>query len=140
MDTQLFFARARQVSELDDIAGNILTLFPTDRIFAIYGNMGVGKTTLIKAFCRKLGVPDIVNSPTFSIVNEYRTIGGERIYHFDFYRIKKLEEVYDLGYEDYLFSGSYCFIEWPEKLDSLIPAGCVEVHMEDHSGARIIRV
>ncbi|MDR1809460.1 MAG: tRNA (adenosine(37)-N6)-threonylcarbamoyltransferase complex ATPase subunit type 1 TsaE [Prevotella sp.] len=96
-------------------------------VFAFYGEMGAGKTTLIKAICRKLGVEDVINSPTFALINEYRSDSGELIYHFDFYRISKIEEVFDFGYEDYFYSGSLCFIEWPEKIESLLPHDTVNV-------------
>jgi tRNA threonylcarbamoyladenosine biosynthesis protein TsaE len=89
--------------------------------------MGAGKTTMIKALCRELGVTDIVQSPSFSIINEYKTNRGEPIFHFDFYRIKKLEEVFDIGYEEYLYSGFYCFIEWPELMEELLPEDVIKV-------------
>lgn len=98
-------------------------------VFAFYGKMGAGKTTFIKAICKALGVDDIVTSPTFAIVNEYRTDTAELIYHFDFYRIRKLEEVYDMGYEDYFDSGALCFIEWPELIEELLPADAVKVNI-----------
>ena len=89
-------------------------------VFAFYGKMGAGKTTFIKAVCECLGVEDVITSPTFAIVNEYRSeTNGELIYHFDFYRIKKLDEVYDMGYEDYFYSGALCFLEWPELIEDL---------------------
>lgn len=101
-------------------------------VFAFYGKMGAGKTTFIKAICRKLGITDVVNSPTFSIVNEYRADEtGELVYHFDFYRIKKLEEVYDMGYEDYFYSGAVCLIEWPELIEELLPGDAVKVCIEE---------
>ncbi len=90
------------------------------RIWSFEGEMGAGKTTLIKAICNTLGVIDEVSSPTFSLVNEYKTKDGKTIYHFDFYRIKNIEEVYDIGYEDYFFSGNICLIEWPEKIKELL--------------------
>ena len=101
-------------------------------VFAFYGKMGAGKTTFIKAICRELGITDVVNSPTFSIVNEYRADEtGELVYHFDFYRIKKLEEVYDMGYEDYFYSGAVCLIEWPELFEELLPGDAVKVSIEE---------
>lgn len=97
-------------------------------VYAFYGKMGAGKTTFIKAICEELGVDDVITSPTFSIVNEYRSeTTGELIYHFDFYRIKKLEEVYDMGYEDYFYSGALCFLEWPELIEELLPDNAVKV-------------
>lgn len=109
-------------------------------VFAFYGKMGAGKTTFIKAVCEALGVTDVVNSPTFSIVNEYRSdTTGELIYHFDFYRIQRLEEVYDMGYEDYFYSGALCFIEWPELVEELLPGDAVKVTIEEQpDGSRTI--
>lgn len=109
-------------------------------VFAFYGKMGAGKTTFIKAVCEELGVTDVVNSPTFSIVNEYRSdTTGELIYHFDFYRIQRLEEVYDMGYEDYFYSGALCFVEWPELVDELLPGDAVKVQIEElPDGSRTI--
>ncbi len=110
-------------------------------VFAFYGKMGAGKTTFIKALCEALGVTDVVNSPTFSIVNEYRAEpSGELIYHFDFYRIAKIEEVYDMGYEDYFYSGAVCLIEWPELVEDLLPGDAVRVDVEEQSdGSRVLR-
>jgi tRNA threonylcarbamoyladenosine biosynthesis protein TsaE len=101
--------------------------------------MGAGKTTFTKAICEVLGVEDVINSPTFAIVNEYRSAEAELIYHFDFYRIKKIEEVYDMGYEDYFYSGALCFIEWPELVEDLLPEGTVKVTIEEkEDGSRVI--
>lgn len=108
-------------------------------VFALYGSMGAGKTTFTKAVCECLGMEDVINSPTFAIVNEYRTQSGELVYHFDFYRIKKLEEVYDMGYEDYFYSGALCFIEWPELVEDLLPADAVKVTIkENEDGTRSV--
>ena len=98
-----------------------------DKVFAFYGAMGAGKTTFIKAVCEELGVQETITSPTFAIINEYRDSGGNSIYHFDFYRIQKLEEAFDFGYEDYFYSGNLCFIEWPELVEPLLPANTVRV-------------
>ena len=101
-------------------------------IFAFYGKMGAGKTTFIKALCEELGISEGVNSPTFAIVNEYRSdTTGELVYHFDFYRINKIDEVYDLGYEDYFYSGALCFMEWSEKIEELLPPETVVVTIEE---------
>ena len=109
-------------------------------IFAFYGSMGVGKTTFIKAICEEMGVEDVITSPTFAIVNEYRSAtSGELIYHFDFYRIKKQEEVYDMGYEDYIESGAVCFMEWPELIEELLPEDVVKVSIkQQEDGSRIV--
>ncbi|MBR1388424.1 MAG: tRNA (adenosine(37)-N6)-threonylcarbamoyltransferase complex ATPase subunit type 1 TsaE [Prevotella sp.] len=108
------------------------------KVFAFYGKMGAGKTTFIKAVCEELGVSDIITSPTFAIVNEYQAT-AELIYHFDFYRIKKLEEVYDMGYEDYFYSGALCFIEWPELIEDLLPEDAVRVTIsEEPDGTRSV--
>ncbi|MFN0203981.1 MAG: tRNA (adenosine(37)-N6)-threonylcarbamoyltransferase complex ATPase subunit type 1 TsaE [Bacteroidia bacterium] len=112
--------------ELDneEIAKQILAEFPDTRIFLMVGDLGAGKTTFTKSFCKALGVNTVVTSPTFSLVNEYK--GKDcLIYHFDFYRIKTEEEVYDMGYEEYFYSGNYCFIEWSEKIPNLIPEGAL---------------
>jgi tRNA threonylcarbamoyladenosine biosynthesis protein TsaE len=114
-----------------------LQAFPDSRVFAFFGSMGAGKTTFIKAICAELGVEDIVQSPTFSIINEYKTRSGESIYHFDFYRIKKIGEVFDIGYEDYLYSGNYCFIEWPELIGPLLPDDTIRVHISGETDRTI---
>ncbi|TYR34431.1 tRNA (adenosine(37)-N6)-threonylcarbamoyltransferase complex ATPase subunit type 1 TsaE [Sphingobacterium phlebotomi] len=108
------------LQELDAAAKKILSGFPNDRIFLLCGNMGAGKTTLVNSFCRALGVSDSTSSPTFSIVNEYRSPHGP-IYHFDFYRLKHEEEALDMGYEEYFYTDAYCFVEWPEKIPNLLP-------------------
>ena len=108
------------------------------RVFAFYGNMGAGKTTFVKAICEELGVDDVITSPTFAIVNEYSYAEGS-LFHFDFYRIKRLEEVYDMGYEDYFYSGALCFIEWPELIESLLPDDAVRVRIEEQAdGSRLV--
>ena len=108
-------------------------------IFAFYGHMGAGKTTFIKAICEELGVKDVITSPTFAIVNEYTDGQGEPVYHFDFYRIKKQEEVYDIGFEDYVESGSVCLMEWPELIEDILPADTVKVSIiEQPDGSRLV--
>ena len=99
-------------------------------VFAFYGKMGAGKTTFIKAVCEELGVADTVTSPTFAIVNEYEAAGGHPIYHFDFYRIKKVSEAYDMGCEEYFYSGHPCFIEWPELIEEVLPEETVNATIE----------
>jgi len=124
--------------ELPNAALQVLQAFSDKRIFAFVGEMGVGKTTFIKELCKELGVKDNVSSPTFSIVNEYLAGEGSKVYHFDFYRIKSLEEAFDLGYEDYLYSNSYCFIEWSEKINELLPNDVVTIEMFKEGEKRII--
>ena len=113
------------------------------RVFAFYGQMGAGKTTFIKAVCRQLGVADVITSPTFAIVNEYQAHGSatlSTIYHFDFYRIRRLSEVYDMGYEDYFYSQALCLIEWPELIEELLPADAVRVSISElPDGSRIVK-
>lgn len=116
--------------ELPDVATRLLQDIGQNRVVLFYGEMGAGKTTLIKEICKAIGVEDTATSPTFSIVNEYQDNEGGSVYHFDFYRIEDETEVLDLGYEDYFFSGSYCFIEWPEKIPNLLPDNTVKVNVE----------
>jgi len=130
---------ARTVDDLIPVSKALLSELGNERIFAFEGKMGAGKTTLIKSFCEVLGVEDIVSSPTFSLVNVYNDSDGKNIYHFDFYRIKKLEEVFDIGYEEYFYSGDYCLIEWPEMVKQLMPETYVLVTIEvDESENRLI--
>lgn len=124
------------ISRLPEVARNLLHHFPDDRFFAFFGKMGVGKTTLIKAICEVLGVEDNVCSPTFAIVNEYSTVFDEPVYHFDFYRLKSLAEAYDIGYEEYFYSGCYCFTEWTEKIEELLPERYVRVEITEENGVR----
>jgi len=105
-------------------------IMKANNCLAFYGEMGAGKTTLIKELCKILGVQDITSSPTFSLINEYITDNNEKIYHFDFYRINNLEEAYDLGYEDYFYSNSLCLIEWPEKIEPLLPENHTKIKIE----------
>jgi tRNA threonylcarbamoyladenosine biosynthesis protein TsaE len=129
------------LDNIREVAHQFVAAMGDNTVFAFYGKMGAGKTTFIKAVCEELGVTDVINSPTFAIVNEYRSDeAGELIYHFDFYRIKKLEEVYDMGYEDYFYSGAVCFIEWPELIEELLPGNAVRVDIEEQpDGSRVVR-
>ena len=132
------------IPSLDQIAAaakQFVQAMDQNTVFAFYGKMGAGKTTFVKALCEELGVSDVVNSPTFSIVNEYRSDDtGKLIYHFDFYRIKKIDEVYDMGYEDYFYSGALCFIEWPELVEELLPGDAVKVTIEENEdGTRTVK-
>ena len=130
--------RIESLEKIQEAAKNFVANMGDNTIFAFYGKMGAGKTTFVKAICEELGVEDTITSPTFAIVNEYRSdLAGELIYHFDFYRIKKLDEVYDMGYEDYFYSGAICFIEWPELIEELLPGNTVKVSIEElESGER----
>ena len=116
-------------SHIHQTAGKFLKLAGQGRIFAFYGQMGAGKTTIIKAICTALGATDAVTSPTFTLVNEYKTTSGRSIYHIDFYRIKKAEEVFDFGIEEYFDSDSYCFLEWPELIENFLPPETVKVRI-----------
>lgn len=133
-----------ELEQLPEVAKELLEAFPQERFFAFFGKMGVGKTTLIKQLCLHLGVDDNVCSPTFAIVNEYRIGGrnasmeGDPVYHFDFYRLKNLAEAYDIGYEEYFYSGCYCFTEWTEKVEELLPEHHVRVEIEEHDGHRTL--
>lgn len=122
--------KAHHLKELPEIARKLVEQFAEERVFAFYGKMGAGKTTFIQSVCRVLGSDDTVTSPTFALINEYNTDKNGSVFHFDFYRIKNLEEVFDLGYEDYLYSGSYCLIEWPELIEPLLPEKVVRVKIE----------
>lgn len=124
--------KIQSLEHIHEAAREFIAAMGDNTVFALYGKMGAGKTTFIKALCQELGVEDVVTSPTFAVINEYRSdIAGELIYHFDFYRIKKLEEVYDIGYEDYFYSGALCFIEWPELVEELLPGNTIKVTIEE---------
>ena len=132
--------KIQTLEQIHEAARQFIDYMGENTVFAFYGKMGAGKTTFIKAVCEELGVTDTITSPTFAIVNEYRSdTTGELIYHFDFYRIKRLEEVYDMGYEDYFYSGAICFIEWPELVEELLPEDAVKVSIaETEGGERLI--
>ena len=129
----------RKPEEAVEVAQLILQSHDTARVFALHGDLGAGKTTLIKAFCMALGVADRTSSPSFAIVNEYRAGSGDPLYHFDLYRLKAAEELDGIGFEEYLDSGNYCFIEWPELAADHLPAEVVHVRLEAAaSGVRTI--
>ena len=124
-----------KLEEINEAAKLFISTIGKDNVFAFYGKMGAGKTTFIKAICEELGVEDVITSPTFAIVNEYTDGKGSPIYHFAFYRIKKLDEVYDMGYADYFDSGNLCFLEWPELIEDLLPENVVKVTIEETEGS-----
>ncbi len=128
------------LEQLSEVSDYLLSLRNEADIVAFYGSMGAGKTTLIKNLCHRMGVTDEVNSPTFAIVNEYVTEEGDSVYHFDFYRIKKLEEAYDIGFENYFDSGNLCLIEWPEMIEPLLPERYihVEIRQGETDDSRIV--
>ena len=128
------------LAQIHNVAKQFIDNIGTGKVFAFYGKMGSGKTTFIKAICEELGVTDVITSPTFAIVNEYHNVAADRrIFHFDFYRIKRLEEVYDMGYEDYLYSGDVCLLEWPELIEQLLPEETVRVNLtENADGSRTL--
>ena len=144
----------KDIEHIREAAREFIQYIGDHRVFAFYGKMGAGKTTFVKAICEELGVEDVITSPTFAIINEYAfsswplaistepTANSQQpatIYHFDFYRIKKLEEVYDMGYEDYFYSGALCFIEWPELIEEILPDDAVRVSIsEQEDGSRLV--
>jgi len=140
MDQHLTQIICKHPDELSDVAKILLEKYPNHRLFAFYGEMGAGKTTFIKTICDLLNVTDNVSSPTFAIVNVYQTQINDEVYHFDFYRIKTLEEVYDIGYEDYFFSEQYCLMEWPEMVKKLLPEETisVEIKVDNATQSRIL--
>jgi len=128
------------LQQLSDIAHQIIQI-STEKTLLFYGSMGVGKTTLIKEIVKQLGVNDVVSSPTFSLVNEYETLQGDLVYHFDFYRIDSDEEALDIGIEDYFNDNNWCLVEWPEKVKNLLPLDAVEIHLSlNNDGTRNIRI
>ena len=133
--------RIKGLEEYPQAAREFIKLMQGARIFAFYGKMGSGKTTLIKSICEELGVEDSINSPSFAIVNEYKDREQRTIFHFDFYRIKSLEEVYNMGYEEYVYSDAICFMEWPELIEELLPEETTKVYIEESSeGEREVRI
>lgn len=130
--------KIQNIDTIRESAREFIQIIGEHKVFAFYGKMGAGKTTFVKAICEELGVEDVITSPTFAIVNEYEA-HDQSIFHFDFYRIKRLEEVYDMGYEDYFYSGALCFIEWPELIEDLLPEDAVKVTIKENTdGTRTV--
>ena len=133
--------RIQSLEDISRAAREFVDVIGDRTVFAFYGHMGAGKTTFIKAICEALGVEDVITSPTFAIVNEYTTGSGKPLYHFDFYRIKRLDEFFDMGGEDYFYSGNLCFIEWPELIEEVLPTDAVIVSIkEDVDGSRVVDI
>lgn len=129
------------INNIDFAAAEFLKKFKDKKIFAFFGELGAGKTTFIQALCRELNVIQIVSSPSFAIVNEYHTKNSNIVYHFDFFRIKNIEEIFDFGYEEYFYSGNYCFIEWPELIKDVLPDNAVLVNIKVlKGGTRILEI
>lgn len=129
------------IDKIQEAAQLFVSQMGDAKVFALYGQMGAGKTTFVKAVCRELGVEDVVTSPTFALVNEYTAGDGSPVFHFDFYRVKSLEEVYDMGFEDYLYGGALCLVEWPELVEELLPRDAVAVTIRTNAdGSRSIAV
>ena len=131
--------RINSLDTIHEAAKEFIKGMGDGKVYAFYGKMGAGKTTFIKALCEVLGVKDVITSPTFAIINEYTDGNDNPIYHFDFYRIKKLEEVYDMGYEDYFYSGNLCLLEWPELVEDVLPENVIKVTIEEQpDGSRLL--
>ena len=134
----MIYQYSASLEELDDVARQIITDAGQCHFFTLDGELGAGKTTLIQSMCKCLGVEDMVNSPTYAIMNEYMRMNGEPVYHFDFYRIKNVSEAYDLGYEHFFFSNNYCFVEWPGKIESLLNFPKAAIFITSENGPRTI--
>ncbi|MGI6046920.1 MAG: tRNA (adenosine(37)-N6)-threonylcarbamoyltransferase complex ATPase subunit type 1 TsaE [Petrimonas sp.] len=133
--------KINNIHEINNVAKQFIDQIGNKKVFAFYGTMGAGKTTFIKAVCEELGVLETITSPTFAIINEYKDGEGNSIYHFDFYRINKLEEAFDFGCEDYFYSENLCFIEWPELVESILPDNTVKVYItETENGERLVEI
>ena len=131
--------KIESLATIHEAAKQFIAGIGDNKVFAFYGKMGAGKTTFTKAICEVSGVKDVITSPTFAIVNEYTDREGQPIYHFDFYRIKKLEEVYDMGYEDYFYSNHLCLLEWPELIEDILPENTIKVTIEEQpDGTRVV--
>ncbi len=132
--------RSKQLEDLPEVAQKIIELAESNKILTFSGPMGAGKTTLITAICKALGVVDAISSPTYSLVNEYLDAEGRTIYHFDFYRIEDEEEALDMGVEEYFYSGNLCLIEWPEKIAGLLPENCIQLKINLEKSERIFNL
>jgi tRNA threonylcarbamoyladenosine biosynthesis protein TsaE len=133
-----FQLKIKSESELAHAAQQLLAHFPEKKIFAFHGDLGAGKTTFIKVICEQLGVKDAMSSPSFSLVNEYRDEKNNSVYHFDLYRLKSPQEAFDIGMEEYLYSGNYCFVEWPERAEEILPETTLHITIQEINGHREI--
>lgn len=133
--------KLNSIENIKEVARTFLSDIGDNKLIAFYGHMGAGKTTFIKALCEELGVEDVVNSPTFAIVNEYTDGEGESVFHFDFYRIKSLDEAFGIGFDNYMESGCFCFMEWPEKVEEILPEETLRVEIsEQEDSTRLIKI
>lgn len=133
--------KLNSLDDIKEVARTFLAEIGDNKLIAFYGHMGAGKTTFVKALCEELGVEDVVNSPTFAIVNEYTDREGESVFHFDFYRIKSLEEAFGIGFDNYMGSGCFCFMEWPEKVEEILPEETLRVEISEvEDGTRLIKI
>ena len=133
--------KLNNLEDIRQVARTFLSEIGESKLIAFYGHMGAGKTTFVKALCEELGVEDVVNSPTFAIVNEYTDREGESVFHFDFYRIKSLDEAFGIGFDNYMESGCYCFMEWPEKVEEILPEETLRVEISEvEDGTRLIKI
>ncbi|MFN8283509.1 MAG: tRNA (adenosine(37)-N6)-threonylcarbamoyltransferase complex ATPase subunit type 1 TsaE [Chitinophagales bacterium] len=130
----------KNIEELDEVSNRIIELTSSHNVFCFYGNLGAGKTTLIKLICEKINVTDSISSPTYPIINEYKTDDGKIIYHIDLYRLKSIEEAMNIGIEDYFFSGNLCFIEWPDNFESILPDNHIKIKITKFEENRTINV
>ena len=133
--------KLNSLDEIKEVARTFLAEIDGNKLIAFYGHMGAGKTTFVKALCEELGVEDVVNSPTFAIVNEYTDRKGESVFHFDFYRIKSLDEAFGIGFDNYMDSGCFCLMEWPEKVEEILPEETLRVEISEvEDGTRLIKI
>lgn len=140
MKTEMDRFDCSDIFDLKEASQLLLKKHSNSKVFAFDGEMGAGKTTFIKSICEQIGVIDVVNSPTFAIVNVYTARDNQEVFHLDLYRLKTIEEFFDIGYEDYFYSGAYCFVEWPEKVEEYLPDDVVRIKIETDPQSEVRRV